>query len=217
MFLMKFKHYIIAVLAFCATAQIALAQSTKQPKATEVDVTVFEPVLATAKWANFKYEEHLLDAKKGDYKATLKLLEFSGTVDGVEALNHSVTLLELLKSGGDIPFAAAVNMSKTTLKKVLLDRLQLAQGRTKKLELQKPMAEWAPTTWDVLNGKIFDPKVEPGQEQSCMDKIKGEQLKLASPVTDDFGNPVEASPSSGEKASPASNEKAGAEKPKGKQ
>ncbi len=206
---MEFKHFIIAALAFCIATQTAQAQSKKQEKPAEPDVTVFEPVLATAKWANFKYEEHLAAAKKGDHKEILKLLEFSGTVDGVEALNHSVTLLELVKVGGDIPFAAAVNMSKATLKKVLLERLQLAQGRTKKTELQKPMAEWAPTTWDVLNGKIFDPKVEPGDEQSCMDKMKSAQTKPIAPVMDDFGAPTDATPGSGEKAA--------SEKPKGKQ
>ncbi len=202
---MKFKHFIIALLAFSCASQSLFAQAKKK----EVDVTVFESVLATAKWANFKYEDQLILAKQGDHKATLKLLEFSGTVDGVEALDHSVTLLELIASGGDITFAAAVNMTKPTLKKVLLDRLQLAQGRTKKVALQKPLAEWAPTTWDVLNGKTFDPQVEPGQEKSCMDKMKGAPTKPISPVSDDFGIPVDATPESAEKP--------GTEKPKGKQ
>lgn len=201
---MKFKHILLALVAFCCASQTAMAQDNKN----EVDVTVFESVLSTAKWANFDYLKLLDAAKKGDHKATLKLLEFSGTVDGVAELDHSVTLLELIASGGDITFAGAVNMASPKLQAVLLQRLQLAQGRTKKLELQKPISEWAPTTWEVLNGRLFDPKVKPGEEKSCMDKVP-QPKKPLSPVTDDFGIPVES-------AAPA-NEATPSDKPKGKQ
>jgi hypothetical protein len=154
----------IALCFFCCTTQSLVAQNNN----TDVDVTVFESVLSTAGWANFKYVDQLSQAKQGDYKATLKLLEFSGTVDGIAALDHSVTLLELLLSGGDLPFAAAVNMAKPKLKSVLLDRLQLAQARTQKVELRKPIAEWAPTTWAVLHGEPFAPINYSNMDSSCL-------------------------------------------------
>jgi hypothetical protein len=66
--------------------------------------------------------------------------------------------LELIASDGDNPFAGALFLSKPKLRSVILDRLQLAQGRTKKEALRKPMSEWAPNTWDVLHGKPYAPK-----------------------------------------------------------
>ncbi len=173
---MKVKYLILAVLAVGFSVQTAISQNNN----TSADVEVFESVLSTASWAGFKYEEQLALAKKGDHKATLKLLEFSGTVDGKAALDHSVTLLELIAAGGDLGFSAAVNMSKPKLKKVLLDRLQLAQGRTKKEALRKPIAEWAPTTWEVLNGRPFAPKIKAGEEKSCMDLVPHQQKPQAS-------------------------------------
>jgi hypothetical protein len=176
---MNAKCLAIALFSFCLSTQSLVAQNNN----TDVDVTVFESVLSTAGWANFKYTDQLSLAKQGDYKATLKLLEFSGTVDGKAALDHSVTLLELILSGGDLPFAAAVNMAKPKLKTVLLDRLQLAQGRTKKLELQKPLSEWAPTTWEVLNGQPFAPINYSNMDSSCLNSNPhGEKEKEAKAI-----------------------------------
>lgn len=161
---MQFKHFLLATLAFCFFVQTINAQVEKGSQ--EQDITVFESVLATAEWANFKYQDQLLAAKMGDYKATLKLLEFSGTVDGVAELEHSVTLLELLASGSDATFGIAVKIAKPKLKSVLLQRLQLAQGRTKNENLREPMEKWAPITWAALNGKVFVPTAAPGTESS---------------------------------------------------
>jgi hypothetical protein len=161
---MKVKYFILALLSICFWQQNAVAQT---PNA-EADVTVSESVLKTASWANFKYLDQLAMAKRGDVKAALKLMQFSGTVDGVEALDHSVTLLELIVSGGDQVFAEAANQAKPKLKSVLLDRLQLAQGRTKKVELREPMSAWAPSTWDVLNGKPFVKQISAEALESCL-------------------------------------------------
>ncbi len=150
---MKLKHFLLAILASCFLLQSINAQTDNQ----EQDISVFESVLTIAEWAKFPYKDNLLAAKMGDFKATLKLLEFSGTVEGVAELEHSVTLLELLASGGDVIFAAAVNQAKPKLKSVLLQRLQLAQGRTLNENLREPIAKWAPITWAVLNGKAFEP------------------------------------------------------------
>ena len=189
---MKVKYFVVALFAFVFTTQSSSAQATN----SEVDVQVFESVLSTATWANFKYIDHLAMAKRGDIKATFELLRFSGTVDGTAALDHSVTLLELIASAGDQPFGEALNQAKPKLKSVLLDRLQLAQGRTKKEELRKPLAEWAPATWDVLNGKPFVRKLSAEAEQSCLRSHEpggGAALKPElAPTKDAAGSKVDA-------------------------
>lgn len=159
---MKVKLILSALLTLGLFIQSNVAQDAKQSS----DVTVFPGVLSTAQWAGFKYNDQLQLAKTGDLKAVVSLLEFSGTVDGVDALNHAVTCLELLPVSTDLVFAAAINKSKPKLKKVLLERLVIAQGRTTNLELRKPLSEWAPLTWDVLNGKPFQPDMKGSEE--CM-------------------------------------------------
>lgn len=159
---MKVKFLLAALISLAFSAPSTFAQEAKQSN----DVTVFPGVLSVAQWAGFKYMDQLQLAKTGDLKAVSSMLDFSGTVDGVDALNHAVTCLELLPVSTDLVFAAAVNKAKPKLKKVLLDRLQLAQGRTTNEALRKPMSEWAPMTWNVLNGKPFQPDMKGSEE--CM-------------------------------------------------
>ena len=204
---MKFKYLVLALLAICFASQTSLAQKNN----AEVDVTVFESVLSTASWASFKYMDQLANAKQGNTNATLKLLEFSGTVDGKEALDHSVTLLELIWSAGDESFAKAVSLAKPKLKSVLLERLQLAQGRTKKEALRKPMAEWAPKTWDVLNGKPFVAKINPDDDGGILGAKPNPAMKKPGTGTDN----AQAAPT--EILSPAPAAPASTDKPKGKQ
>jgi hypothetical protein len=151
---MKVKSILIA----CFLGGIFSFNLSAQTDQKAAEITVFESVLNTAKWAGFPYQETLNQAKKGDHKATVKLLDFSGTVDGSSALDHSVTLLELLGSGIDNTFAAALHMSKPKMRSVILDRLKLAQARTQNVALREPISKWAPVTWGVLNGKPYAPK-----------------------------------------------------------
>ncbi|MBL7807980.1 MAG: hypothetical protein JNN28_09210 [Saprospiraceae bacterium] len=117
------------------------------------DIQVFPGVLKTAEWANFKYMDVLNKAKTGDQLSIRTFLEFSGTVDGTEALQHATTCIELLSVVSDEVYGAIIAAMKPKLRSVLLTRLPLAQGRTKKEALQKPMQEWAPQTWKALNGE----------------------------------------------------------------
>jgi hypothetical protein len=80
-------------------------------------------------------------------------LEFSGTVDGTESLQHATTCLELIPLATDEKMGAVISSLKPKLKTILLDRIQLAQGRTKKENLIKPLQEWAPLTWKALHGE----------------------------------------------------------------
>ncbi|MDO8366970.1 MAG: hypothetical protein Q7T20_09250 [Saprospiraceae bacterium] len=124
------------------------AQTSKK-----LDIEISSDVLKTAEWAAFKYMENIELAQKGDQKGLKELFEFSGTVDGVEALQHATTCIELIQYATDEKFGAVVSILKPKLKSVLLDRFQLAQARTKKEELRKPFQEWAPLTWKALNGE----------------------------------------------------------------
>lgn len=141
--------------AFCLfflSATYLNAQNTTE----NTDVEVSESVLKTAEWARFEYKEVLAQAKGGNIVAIKKLLDFHGTVDGVDALKHAVTCLELIPVAGDENFAAAVSTCHLKLKRLLLERITLAQGRTKKESLRKSMADWAPVSWAYLNGKVAE-------------------------------------------------------------
>lgn len=122
------------------------------PAPKNVHIEVSENVVKVADWANFKYREVLSAAKAGDQSAIKKFLEFSGTVDGVDALNHAVSCLELIAAASDFPFSMACVSLKPKLKKVLIERLMMAQVRTKKTDLRDSLTHWAPSTWAVLNG-----------------------------------------------------------------
>lgn len=122
------------------------------PKGTDIEVS--GAVLATAEWANFKYMEKLEAAKKRDHRALKELFEFSGTVDGREAIQHTATLLELIPFvTDDLNGTIISNTLKPKLKTILLERFQKAQELTKKEDLQKPLEAWAPMTWKALNGE----------------------------------------------------------------
>lgn len=164
---LKFVYALLAVA--CCFSSLLTAQTT----GSAAQVTVFPEVLSAAKWAGFDYEAQLNLSKTGDYKAIAKLLHFSGTLDGDDALKHAVTCLELIPVSGDVAFAAALNISKPTLRKTMLDRLQLAQGRTQNEAMKKPIKDWAPYTWDVLNGKPFAPVAKPDDTECLSSRPHG--------------------------------------------
>jgi len=115
------------------------------------DIFVSESVVRFAEQMGFKYVEVLEKAKKGDRKAIRDFLEFHGTTDGMDAINHAVTCLELIPVAGDENMALTCKYVKPKLNQVLLERFTLAQGRTHNEDLRKPMAEWAPMTWAAIN------------------------------------------------------------------
>lgn len=121
--------------------------------ASSSDIEISPATLKTADWAGFKYKEVLSKAKTGDMDAIGKFLEFHKVVDGSDALGHAVSTLELIPIVGDYQFALAIQKSKPTLRELLSNRLMIAQGRTKKVELQKPLAEWAPDVAAALKGE----------------------------------------------------------------
>lgn len=141
------------------------AQSQDTPSKDQ-HITVYDNVLKMADWAKFEYKTVLDSAKTGSTTAIKKFLEFHAVVDGADALNHGVTCLELIPVATDVQFASAALACKSKLRKIVLDRLILAQGRTQKEQFRKSMTEWAPATWAVLNGLPYDigPKEKPGMK-----------------------------------------------------
>ncbi|MCC7507625.1 MAG: hypothetical protein IT259_20115 [Saprospiraceae bacterium] len=128
-------------------------QNTESAGAKPLDIEVSPATLKTAEWADFKYNEILAKAATGDFKAIQQFFEFHSIVDGSDALGHGVSCLELIPVAGDFQVARVIQTLKPNLRKLLSERLVLAQGRTKKTELQKPLQEWAPDVWAALNGK----------------------------------------------------------------
>lgn len=128
-------------------------QNTAVAGAKAPDIEVSPATLKTAEWADFKYNEILAKAATGDFKAIQQFLEFHSIVDGSDALGHGVSCLELIPVAGDFQVARVIQSLKPNLRKLLAERLVLAQGRTKKTELQKPLNDWAPDVWAALNGK----------------------------------------------------------------
>ncbi len=150
----------------------ACAQNAPKDSA---DVAVSEGVLKLADWAKFDYTGQLAKAKTGDIEALKALIGFHTIADGVDGLNHAVTCLELIPVVGDETFASAVPVFKPNLKKLLLDRLILAQGRTRKEALRQSLTHWAPTTWAVLND--LPAPVNPEAEKKKMEAIKSGEIK----------------------------------------
>ena len=131
---------------------------------TVQDIEIFDHVLKTADWAKFKYKDVLERAKGGDYMAIRDFLNFHATVDGVDGINHAVTCLELIPVAGDEKFAAGVAFCSENIRKVVIDRLILAQGRTKKTALRQSMTDWAPNTWEYLNGRTTATHMSEGKK-----------------------------------------------------
>lgn len=130
-------------------------------------VETFQKVLKTAEVAKFDYKTNLENAKKGDETAIHKMFDFHRVVDGVDGLNHAVTCLEIIPLAGDKACAAAAYRCSPNLRKLLIERLMLAQARTKKTFLRQSLTNWAPGTWAYLNGQTFQfgPQETPAAQQ----------------------------------------------------
>lgn len=143
------------------------------------NVYISKSVLKTADWANFEYKDILKKAIAGDENAIQQLFKFNNAVDGVEGIEHNVTCLELIPLASDFKVANALLFAKPKLKQVVLSRIILAQGRTQKPDLKKPMESWAPRTWAVLNNKPMP--YTPPSEQEIAEKQKKAAVSATKP------------------------------------
>jgi hypothetical protein len=147
------KSLVFGVLVLLALPLMPAGCQNANTTTGEGSVEVSEGVLRTAKWMKFDYNGNLEKIKRNDNKALMDFLDFHAAVDGIDGINHGVTCLELIPVVGDNSFAEVLVILKPNLRKLVFDRLVLAQGRTKKEELRKPLSEWAPATWAALNNK----------------------------------------------------------------
>lgn len=143
------------------------------------NVYISKSVLKTADWANFEYKDILKKAIAGNEEAIQQLFKFNNAVDGVEGIEHNVTCLELIPLASDFKVANALLFAKPKLKQVVLSRIILAQGRTQKPDLKKPMESWAPRTWAVLNNKPLP--YTPPSEQEIAEKQKKAAVSATKP------------------------------------
>lgn len=171
------RSVLLAAFTFALLSPVLIhAQQGKK-----MDIEISSAVLKTAEWANFKYMEKLDLAQSGDQQGIKALLEFSGTVDGTEALQHATTCIELIPLASDEKMGSVISSLKPKLVTALKERFVLAQARTKKEELRKPLQEWAPLTWKALNG-------EKVVCNSCMHATEG--AMMAKPPMAKNGGPV---------------------------
>jgi hypothetical protein len=150
------KHKLLVLLLVLGFAPIVRVACQTQASTDDLsyrasEITVSESLLRFSEQMGFKYMDVLKKAEAADILSIKSLLEFHGTTDGKDALNHAVTCIELLPVAGDENYAYAAKNVKPKLKKLLLERFAIAQGRTQKTGLQKPMKDWAPMTWAALN------------------------------------------------------------------
>lgn len=152
---MKSTFWAFIALFMCAPALLFAQKSNKPAKkeAAMPPVAISQEVLNTAEWAKFDYTEKVKKAHSGDVLALKSLFEFNKSLEGKEAVLHGVTCLELIPFLPGDQVGAMIGGLKPKLKPVLLERLQQAQTKTQKENLQKPMSEWAPLVWKALNGE----------------------------------------------------------------
>lgn len=141
---MKNTPFIVFVLLLVTQATSIFAQK---------NVYQSDAVIATADQLKFRYKEVLKKAANQDSKAIMQFFEFSRVVDGQEAIEHALTCMELIPVAGDRAMAKAIELLKPGLKKVVLERILKAQGKTDKEALKEPIKSWAPYTWEALNNR----------------------------------------------------------------
>lgn len=160
---MKKIFFSILTILFLAPSMVSFGQK----------VYVSKSVLKTAEWANFKYKEVLDKSIAGDIQALTSFFKFNSAVDGVEAIDHNITCLELIPLATDDKVATALLATNHRLRKLVMDRLVLAQGKTQKTELKKPLESWAPKTWAIISNKPLPaPQVS---TEEMTDKMKAKE------------------------------------------
>ena len=169
---MKNSLYLFALIMSLLPGFHACAQT---PVKDSADIAVSEGVLKLADWAKFDYRNQLDKAKTGDLEAVKALIDFHSVADGVDGINHGVTCLELIPVIGDETFASAIPVFKPKLKKLLLERLMLAQARTKKEALRQSLTNWAPASWAVLNDQPLPES--PEKELKKRESVKASEAK----------------------------------------
>ncbi len=116
-------------------------------------VFVSDAVVAVAQQMQVDYKGLVRKASAKDAKALQDLFEFTRLLDGAALNDHLQTCLELIPVATDEVYAKALESRSPGLKAYLLKNMENAQERAQKESLKKPIGEWAPYTWEALNGR----------------------------------------------------------------
>lgn len=116
-------------------------------------VFVSDAVVAVAQQMQVDYKGLVRKASAKDAKALQELFEFTRLLDGAALNDHLQTCLELIPVATDEVYAKALESRSSGLKSYLLKNMEAVQGRVQKESLKKPIGEWAPYTWEALNGR----------------------------------------------------------------
>ncbi len=128
-------------------------------------VFVSDAVVSVAQQAKVDYKGLVRKASAKDTKALADLFEFTRIVEGAALTDHVRTCLELIPLVGDEAYAKTLESRSAGLKAYLLKHMEAAQQKAQKEALKKPIGEWAPYTWEALNGREVNlaPKAAAGQ------------------------------------------------------
>lgn len=121
--------------------------------AQKKDVFVSDAVVTVAQQMKVDYKGLVRKASAKDARALHELFEFTRLLDGAALNDHLQTCLELIPVATDEVYAKALESRSPGLKSYLLKNMEAAQGRTQKEPLKKPIGQWAPYTWEALNGR----------------------------------------------------------------
>lgn len=116
-------------------------------------VFVSDAVVAVAQQMQVDYKGLVRKASAKDAKALQELFEFTRLLDGAALNDHLQTCLELIPVATDEVYAKALESRSPGLRSYLLKNMAAAQERAQKEPLKKPIGEWAPYTWEALNGR----------------------------------------------------------------
>ncbi|MCS7036250.1 MAG: hypothetical protein RMJ33_04935 [Saprospiraceae bacterium] len=124
-------------------------------------VFVSDAVLGVAQQMQVDYKGLVRRASAKDAKALNELFEFTRLLDGATLNDHMQTCLELIPLATDEVYAKALESRSAGLKAYFLKHMETAQGRTQNERLKEPISQWAPYTWEALNGREVN-IVKPG-------------------------------------------------------
>jgi len=126
-------------------------------------VFVSDAVQPVAQQMKVDYKGLVRKASAKDTKALNELFEFTRMLDGNALSDHMITCLELIPVVTDAVYAKALESRSAGLKAYMLSFMEIAQQKTQKQHLKKPIKEWAPYTWDALNGREVNITIRPAE------------------------------------------------------
>ncbi len=166
------KSFLVATATFLLAASAGFSQKK--------GIFISDAAVEMAQKLQIDYKGLVKKASAKDTKALTELFEFTVWPEGALITEHVQTCLELIPVVTDEVYAKALESRHPGLKAFLLRHIPAAQERTAKENLKKPLQEWAPYTWEALNGRevnIPEPKAATKDKVPSPSEIDAAQLK----------------------------------------